>query len=641
MTRLGQFLIGDRFLPRWDSDAGWQEHAELGWLHVAADLVGAVALLFVAAWLAYYLIKGRDVVYARAYWLFCGLFAIGGLIHLTEAVSFWAPVYQASGLLKLAIAVLAVYTVVALRGIVSSALALPSRASVNKKLEDETEQRMQIEKEWRHTKERLELAVAGATDGLWYWETDSEYVWYAPRFIELVGYEQEEFPYKLESFNNLLHPDDFASTWEAVNEHLSKGRPYDVEYRLLHKGGAYRWFRARGAAIQDELGNPTRMAGSIQDITEKKQAEMLLGGVVENADAAISVKDELGRCILVNEYFANLIDEARPWAKTGVDEETYEALVVPLKQAEKEVLATGENRRFEEGIVVDGVNRTFISTSFPLCDAENKVVAVGSISTDVTDLKRTQKRLQDSIANLQKANEDLDSFAYIASHDLKSPLRAIENISKWISEDAADVLPEKSREHFEMLQARVRRMETLLNDLLDYSRAGRVGEDLKQVDVATMVHDIRAAIDWPAEMELVLSDDLPKFETAAATLQRVFLNLMTNAVKYRQGPRPRLEISSRLLGDFVEFTASDNGMGIAPQYHETVFQMFKRLHNNSDIEGTGMGLALIKKIVESHGGEISLESREGAGSTFRFTWPLKIKARPKATADPPAQPAMR
>lgn len=238
---------------------------------------------------------------------------------------------------------------------------------------------------------------------------------------------------------------------------------------------------------------------------------------------------------------------------------------------------------------------------------------------------------------LQKNNDDLDAFAYVASHDLKSPLRAISNVSQWVMEDAADVLPEQSREHLNILRDRVRRMESLLDDLLAYSRVNRSSAKLSLVNVEHMLNEVQQTIDWPQNMTLHLGDNLPVLETEPVTLCRAFMNLMTNAVKYRTQDEPQLtitcqEVTNAAGQEFYEFAFADNGIGIAEKYHDTVFQMFKRLHLNSEIEGTGMGLALVDKIVKSNGGTMRLESEEGQGATFLFTWP-KTMTPPQDAAD--------
>ncbi len=275
-----------------------------------------------------------------------------------------------------------------------------------------------------------------------------------------------------------------------------------------------------------------------------------------------------------------------------------------------------------------------------------------SRNRETVALLDTTRRMTDELdgkaRELEKRNEDLDSFAYVASHDLKSPLRGVACLAEWIAEDAADVLSEESREHLDMMRQRVDRMDQLLDDLLAYSRAGRTGEEDEVVDVRELLTAIRETIDWPADTRLHVDPSLPRVVTTPVELQRVLQNLLTNAVKYRSQDAPEVAVEARPVGDdFVEFSVADSGIGIAPEYHDSVFQMFRRLHTQDEIEGSGMGLALVKKIVETHGGTIRVESEEGRGATFFFTWPTgrpdgplaESAGRPETSATPLLEPA--
>lgn len=239
----------------------------------------------------------------------------------------------------------------------------------------------------------------------------------------------------------------------------------------------------------------------------------------------------------------------------------------------------------------------------------------------LVESQRLATELETQAAALAKSNEDLDSFAYVASHDLKSPLRAIDNVSKWIAEDAGEVLPEKSKEHLDVLRQRVGRMESLLDDLLAYSRAGRMNELAGSVEVHRLVDEIPSLIDWPSDATLEIEGTLPTVTAEETVFQRIFLNLITNAVKYRSQEPLQIRVKSKELEETYEFSVADNGMGIAGEFHESIFKMFRRLHRQSDIEGTGMGLSLVQKLVGAGGGRVWVESAEGEGATFRFTWP--------------------
>lgn len=239
-----------------------------------------------------------------------------------------------------------------------------------------------------------------------------------------------------------------------------------------------------------------------------------------------------------------------------------------------------------------------------------------------------EQRIAERTAQLYQANEalaqrveELDQFSYVASHDLKAPLRAIDQLATWIAEDTGDILPEKSKTHLEKLQSRVRRMEQLLEDLLAYSRADRQFGQAVMVDTGALVNSIVELLSPLESFVVTVQEDMPVITTAHTPLETVFMNLIDNAIKHHHRSQGRVYISARERDQFVEFSVADDGPGIAEAFHERIFQMFQTLRPRDEVEGSGVGLAVVKKIVTSLGGTIWVESREGEGATFRFTWP--------------------
>ena len=233
-----------------------------------------------------------------------------------------------------------------------------------------------------------------------------------------------------------------------------------------------------------------------------------------------------------------------------------------------------------------------------------------------------EQRVEQRTEELQRSNVELDQFAFIASHDLKAPLRAINNLATWIEQDAAEFLPATSKEHLAKLQGRVRRMETLLNDLLAYSRVGRQRHTPEVVDIGKLVHNVSEILAPPAGFTVSTCRDLPIMRVECTPLETVFRNLIGNAIKHHHHPSTgTVNICAQDQGDFVEFSVSDNGPGIAPEFHERVFEIFRTLQPRDQVEGSGIGLAVVKKSVESRGGTIRVHSALGEGTTFSFTWP--------------------
>jgi light-regulated signal transduction histidine kinase (bacteriophytochrome) len=251
-------------------------------------------------------------------------------------------------------------------------------------------------------------------------------------------------------------------------------------------------------------------------------------------------------------------------------------------------------------------------------------------AVDVTAAVRARQEIEEKADELQRltrelerSNRELDQFAYVASHDLKAPLRGIANLAQWIQEDLGERVTGESREHMQLLQGRVHRMEALIDGILAYSRAGRVRERPARVDVGALLQEVIELLSPPPETQVVVVSDMPVIEAERVPLQQVFMNLIGNAIKYTKRPDARIEIRGEQEenGEFYRFAISDNGPGIAPQYLEKIWQIFQTLAPRDKVEGTGIGLSVVRKIVEARGGRAWVESTPGQGSTFYFTWP--------------------
>lgn len=226
---------------------------------------------------------------------------------------------------------------------------------------------------------------------------------------------------------------------------------------------------------------------------------------------------------------------------------------------------------------------------------------------------------------LRRSNQDLDQFAYIASHDLKAPLRAIDHLSTWLLEDVGHLLPDRSHEHLEKMRSRIKRMEGLLDDLLTYSRAGRFRGEAASVDIRELVARVIETVSPPEGFAVHVDGELPILYTYSAPLETVLRNLVNNAIKHHDQANGNIRISARMMDEMVEFSVSDDGPGIDPAFHDRIFQMFQTLRPRDQVEGSGIGLAVVDKIVTSVGGTVSLESSSGKGATFHFTWPREYK----------------
>ena len=258
----------------------------------------------------------------------------------------------------------------------------------------------------------------------------------------------------------------------------------------------------------------------------------------------------------------------------------------------------------------------------PLKDDEGTVYGLMQHAVDVTELVKTKQELADLALALERSNKELDSFAYAASHDLRAPLRGIANLAQWIEEDllTSENLKSDTREMLELMRVRMHRMEGLIEGLLQYSRAGRLHHDPERVNVGELVRDIVDLLSPPETVAILVERDLPTLRTERLLLQQVFMNLIGNAVKHAASENGTIEIGWKRVGPFYEFSVKDNGPGIAPEFHERIWGIFQTLEARDRVEGAGIGLALVKKIVEAQRGRAWVESAAGAGATFRFLW---------------------
>lgn len=228
---------------------------------------------------------------------------------------------------------------------------------------------------------------------------------------------------------------------------------------------------------------------------------------------------------------------------------------------------------------------------------------------------------QQTTAALAERNQELDSFVYIVSHDLKAPLRAISNLSVWIEEDLGTELPVEIQQQMAQLRGRVKRMEAMINGLLQYARLGRTDTQIQLVSVAELLAEILDSLAPPSTFKIVIAPDLPTFYTKRLLLSQVFANLIGNAFKHHDKSNGLIRISSQEQGNFYEFTIVDDGPGIAQEQHERVFIIFQSTNPQKNPDSTGIGLSIVKKIVETAGGQIRLESELGKGTAVYFTWP--------------------
>jgi len=379
---------------------------------------------------------------------------------------------------------------------------------------------------------------------------------------------------------------------------------------------------------------------AIHDTTARKRSEFALQesearmrAVVDTAVDAIVTIDEVG-----------LIERINPAAKRlfGYREDEVAGKNVsmlmpsPYREMHDTFLSryrdTGEKKIIGIGREVIGLRKD--GSVFPM-DLSVAEMRFGErrmftgIVRDITERKAAEEQNRRLLQEISSANEELSSFAYVVSHDLKAPLRAIGSLADWLSTDYADKFDEEGKEHMRLLVNRVHRMGGLIDGILQYSRVGRVKEALTDVDLGQKVREVIDSLAPPANITVTIDNVLPTVRIEPTRVAQVFQNLLSNAVKYMDKPDGRINIGCADEGNAWKFSVSDNGPGIEQRHFERIFQLFQTLAPRDRIESTGVGLSLVKKIVEMYGGKIGLESTVGHGSTFSFTLPKEPDSKRK------------
>ena len=288
-----------------------------------------------------------------------------------------------------------------------------------------------------------------------------------------------------------------------------------------------------------------------------------------------------------------------------------------------------DNRRLQSELA--GVNAQVSRRIGQIRELTEQVVR-GDYTVKITDdaaddlgglaasLNRMTQTLEGSFSALEKRNRELDQFAYVASHDLKAPLRGVTTVVKWIEDELAAELSPQLRTYLDQMKGRLSRLEDLINGLLAYARVGRTTQTQEAVDVRHLLTEI-ADLVVPPDFTLRIGPNMPHFETDRLGLQQVFTNLLSNAVKYHQRGAGHLEVTCQDIGRCYKFQVQDDGPGIAPEYHQKIFLLFQTLRDRHTTESTGIGLSIVQKIINEQQGTIHVESAVGQGAGFIFTWP--------------------
>jgi PAS domain S-box-containing protein len=517
----------------------------------------------------------------------------------------------------------------------------------------------QTEIELNHEKNFLQALLDNLSDGIVSCDRDGVLTLFNQATKEFHGLPQQDISSEeWAKYYNLYFTDGKTlmsqadiPLFRALQGELVK----DVEMMIIPKQGKPRILLANGNPIIDRHGKQIGAIVAMRDVTELKKIEQDLWEsearfleTFTHAAVGMAIVALDGSWLEVNPALCQIIG----YSEAELQTTNFQAITYPEDLdgdlAKVEQLLSGQisSYQMEKRYIHKQGNLIWMNLSVSLVkDQHDQPLYFVALIENINERKQAEQalaklneqletRVQQRTAELQqvnnlllgtteqlkKSNRELEQFAYITSHDLKAPLRAIANLSEWIEEDLEDKLNDDTRHNMNLLRGRVYRLENLINGLLDYSRVGRIKSKPQVVDVAKILGEIIDLLYVPADLTIEIQGNMPILNTELIPLQQVFHNLISNAIKHSERDQGKITISAKEQDDFYEFTVADNGKGIDPKYHDRIFTIFQTLEARDTKESTGIGLAIVKKAVETQGGKIWVQSQLGEGAVFRFTW---------------------
>lgn len=495
--------------------------------------------------------------------------------------------------------------------------------------------------------------------GGWYWDARSGEMFGTEEFYHLFGLDPAEPLPALEEQKDRIYP---AESWErmnaAVRQALRTGQGFDMDVEAFRQGVSI-WASLRCEADRSADGRVVGLRGLVQDITERKRLEedlrrsrdelesrveartrelartlSLLRGITEGASDLIAALDRGMRFTSFNAAFK---DEMRRLFGAEVREGTrlddlFAGSPDRLRQARgywSRALG-GEEFAVVERIEEARGDSLYLEVRYsPIRDERGETVGAAHIVRNVTDRMLAQERINRYAAQLEAKNKELQEFSYIASHDLQEPLRKVQAFGQRLRDEYGGALGEEGSDYLWRMERAAARMQALINDLLDYSRVATRAKPFVVADLGEAAREATADLDRRIEETggRIEIGGLPTAEVDRTQMRQAFQNLFSNALKYHGQEPPLVRVSGEVVGaggrELVRIAVRDNGIGFDEKYAQRIFEPFQRLHGRNAYEGSGIGLAIVRKIIERHGGTITARSAPGQGSTFLFELPVR------------------
>lgn len=497
---------------------------------------------------------------------------------------------------------------------------------------DRSEQ-VAAERALKQSEQRLHLAMHATNDGMFDWNLETGRIWGSPRYAAILGFAAEEIELHIGEMRQRIHPEDAGAVNDALSHHFATGEPFAAEYRIRCKDGSYVWHYARGESVFGAMGKAKRFVGVVTDVTQRKiwehelaESERRFRDIADSTPVIIWLLAPEGECVYINRAFTEFTGRT-------LGEELAQGWLDGVSPLDREQLVATLQRTFDlrENYTVEwrhlhhsGEYRWVRSFGVPRFDDNGEFSGYIGTTEDVDAQRQAWSALEAANQELQRSNAELEQFAYVASHDLQEPLRMVASFTQLLAKKYQGRLDSEADEFIHFAVDGAKRMQKLIQDLLTFSRVGRGELSVSEVDTGGLLAEVcltlRAAIQEAGAV--VTHDPLPTLRVDPGQLAMVLQNLIGNSLKYRDPHRvPRIHVSARRVERGIEFTIDDNGIGFEPRYAEKIFVIFQRLHTREDYPGTGIGLAIVKKVIERLGGSIRAEGRPGQGARFHFVLP--------------------
>lgn len=415
--------------------------------------------------------------------------------------------------------------------------------------------------------------------------------------------------------NKTIKPD-----FSVLVENLQVQSSYESEWTCVRADTSQLVAQVTVTPLKDHLDEVSGYLFIANDVSDKKKAEaeivdksQLLNGILSNMPVFVFKVGNKGlftQSIGMGLHHLNFRDNQL------VGHSIYDTF--PRFKSDIEKAYSGQFTSFVHSTIVQDKSLHYEYFVFP--DLSNRGGLIG-FAQDITEKINAEGKLRDSALTLTKTNNELTQFAHIVSHDLKAPLRAISSLSEWIEEGLKEIANPEIMRNLSMLRSRVRKMQNLIDGILNYSRVGQMKNTLEEVDTNKLVSEVIQTIDALASFDIKIANNLPAILFNGILLEQLFLNLISNAIKYHNKRDGKISIAYAEEENYHLFSVTDNGPGIPPEGQEKIFQIFQTLQSKEREESTGVGLAIVKKIAEDHGGSVWVESDGRTGATFTFKLP--------------------